>query len=348
MNASFYLDLASRGLRMPIGADLVLREKADHEAIQHDGRRLGDLLVEAAQRYRSPLAFPVMDLTLEKRALLAAIGMAGANIDTAHFDSAPTDAMFDRLEALRELPARMRVNCDATRHVASQNGFVPIGMSIGPFSLMTKLLADPITPVYAAGAGATADDDEEVRMIERTLELALRMVLRSVEAQCHAGAKAVFIAEPAASISYFSPHQLSGPGDTFDRYAIAANRRVKAMLDSFGVDLIFHCCGDLVDDLVTRFASLGPRVLSLGSSRSLPADARLIPPDVVLYGNLPSKKFYSDQVITAEQVQSQAGELVASMKSTHHPFILGSECDVLHVPGCEHQIRSKVQAMMNA
>ncbi|HEY8668531.1 MAG TPA: hypothetical protein VIL86_17930 [Tepidisphaeraceae bacterium] len=50
MNRKFYLDLAAAGARMPIGADLVLREKPDHDVILRDGIRLGKVLQEAAGR----------------------------------------------------------------------------------------------------------------------------------------------------------------------------------------------------------------------------------------------------------------------------------------------------------
>ncbi len=39
-------------------------------------------------------------------------------------------------------------------------------------------------------------------------------------------------------------------------------------------------------------------------------------------------------------------ELVARMRETGHPFILGSECDVLHVPEAAETIRRKVEAML--
>jgi hypothetical protein len=71
-----------------------------------------------------------------------------------------------------------------------------------------------------------------------------------------------------------------------------------------------------------------------------------VPKDVVLYGNLPSRSFYSDGAMPVEEVVRRAEELVAKMKECGHPHILGSECDVLFVPGAEDQIRRKVDAMM--
>jgi hypothetical protein len=86
-------------------------------------------------------------------------------------------------------------------------------------------------------------------------------------------------------------------------------------------------------------------MLSLGSSRRLWEDAALVPKQTVLFGNLPSKRFYADD-LTCAMVRQQAGELCERMKAAHHPFILGSECDVLSVPGREEAIQSKVEAML--
>lgn len=34
------------------------------------------------------------------------------------------------------------------------------------------------------------------------------------------------------------------------------------------------------------------------------------------------------------------------MRQTGHPFVLGSECDILSVPGSEREIVSKVEAFL--
>ena len=85
--------------------------------------------------------------------------------------------------------------------------------------------------------------------------------------------------------------------------------------------------------MVEAFAHrLHPVILSLGSSRKLWKDARLVPADVVLFGNLPSKSFYSDGAMPVEEVVRRTEELAANMKACHHPCIVGSECDVLLCP----------------
>jgi hypothetical protein len=88
--------------------------------------------------------------------------------------------------------------------------------------------------------------------------------------------------------------------------------------------------------------------MSLGASRKLYEDCRYVPQTTVLYGNLPSKQFYSDQLCPVAKVREMAKDLQAKMASTGHPFILGSECDILSVPGCERKIMDKVLAMIEA
>jgi len=347
VSREFYLGLARQGLRMPIGTDLVLHEHEEPEGIVADGEALGAVIVETARRYRTPLAFAHMDLMREKAALLSCFPIPARRIDSYHFAGCPAEADVARVRAALAgpLPAALRTHVASVAAAARHADLVPIGMAIRPFSLTTKLLADPIPPVYLAGTGCTAEDDPEVQTVEVLLDLALQTVLCSVEAQIQAGARAIFIAEPAASSVYVSPRQLEAGSDIFERYVIRLNRQVKARLDAAGVDLIFHCCGEVTDDMLRAFCSLRPVVLSLGSSRRLWEDARIVPEDIVLFGNLPTKHFYSDD-LTCEAVARRTAELLARMRATGHPFILGSECDVLSVPGYERAIRGKVETFL--
>jgi uroporphyrinogen-III decarboxylase len=222
-------------------------------------------------------------------------------------------------------------------------------MSIGPFSLMTKLLADPITPLALAGSGLTAGEDGSILLAERALALAEMAVVRSVCAQIRAGARAMLICEPAANRVYLSPRQIEAGSDIFERFVIQPHLRLKSRLDAGGVDLIFHDCGELTRFMVRQFAErLEPAILSFGSSRCLWEDAALVPKTTVLFGNLPTKSFYSDAFMPLERVQAITEELLARMRAAGHPHILGSECDVLHVPEAGETIRRKVAAVLTS
>jgi len=59
--------------------------------------------------------------------------------------------------------------------------------------------------------------------------------------------------------------------------------------------------------------------------------------------NLPTKKFYSPKLTIAD-VETLSREMLEKVRAAEHPFILGSECDVLSVPGSEEEILSKVCA----
>ena len=339
MSRQVFLDLAVSGHRAPIGTHLVLQTRQDAEAILLNGPQLGGVVAETAERFQTPLAIPLMDLTLEKSAMLGALGVPVAEVDGFHFDRSPDDP-----EPLQLTP-RMRATCDAIAHIASKTSLVPVGMGIGPFSLMTKLVKDPITPVFLAGSGMTGEEEPEVAVVEKCLEVGTEIILSYLAAQADAGAKAIIVCEPAANRVYFSPNQLSESFEIFDRYVMSPMRRIKKLLEERGVDLIFHDCGELTNEMVSRFATLDAAMMSLGCSRSLWEDAALVPKSTVLYGNLPTKKFYSPQ-LTVEAVESLSRELVEKMRAAGHPFILGSECDVLSVPGSEEEILSKVDAFM--
>lgn len=351
MDRKTILEQAVRGLRMPIGTDLVLHEEADPEAVRRDPVAFSRVLEKTARRFRTPFAVSLMDLQLEKRWMLGALGVPEAEMAAFHFAQAPAAEQIARVKAAAAgpLPELMRVNAEAIRLLADRcPDLVPCGMTIGPFSLMSKLLADPITPVYLAGAGATAAEDDEVALVETCLELALLLIERSVKAQTAAGAKLIFLAEPAANRVYISPHQMEAGSDVFERYVMESNRRVCRWIAESGAELLFHCCGELTDAMIRQFAALDPAILSLGSSRPLWEVAPLVPPSTVLFGNLPSKKFSSDRDLSDDQVRELARELVARMKAIGRPFILGSECDILSVQGCECVIHRKVEAFLKA
>lgn len=349
MERSYYQKLAAEGLCMPIGADLVLHAEPDPAAVLADGAALGRVVVKTARRFHTPLALPLMDLQLEKATLLQGLDLPPERAATFHFEEPPTDAQMETLRRrIREpLAARQQVHVDAVAFVARHApDLVPCGMQIGPFSLTTKLLKDPITPVYLAGMGVTAAEDAGVAALERALELASLAVERSLRAQLAAGARLICIAEPAANRVYISPKQIEEGSDVYERMVMGNLRRIRAILAEHRADLFFHCCGELTDYMIAKFAELDPAVLSLGSSRPLWEVAPLVPASTVLFGNLPSKQFYSDAVLSVDAVKARAAELVARMQAIGRPFILGSECDVLHVPGAEAAINRKVDAFL--
>jgi hypothetical protein len=291
-----------------------------------------------------------MDLILEKIDLLALAAVSEADAETFHFAAPLDETMLAKLcgEQAEPLCAGSRARNEALAYISTQTDLVPIGMAIGPFSLVTRLLADPITMVAMAGSGLDEEDSEEGKLLWQCLCISEAAVLRSVRSQIAHGAKAIMVCEPAASRAFISPRQLKAGSNLFERLVMEPNLRLKAALDSAGCDFIFHDCGELIDPMVEAFAHrLHPVMLSLGCSRNLWEDARLAPKDVVLYGNLPSKSFYSDGAMPVEEVVRRTEELVEKMKTCSHPCIVGTECDVLFVPNAQDSIWKKVDAMMS-
>ncbi|MBM3495900.1 MAG: hypothetical protein FJX72_16485, partial [Armatimonadetes bacterium] len=280
--------------------------------------------------------------------MLASLGVPEGDRDTYHLKACPTAADMDAVKTgfADALTPRLAANVAAIRYIADKTELVPCGMCIGPFSLMVKLLDDPISAVYVAGTGVGADEDPDVRTLEATLDICTRVILGSITAQLAAGARMMVVAEPAANLVYISPKQLSRGSDVFERLVMQWNRKIAGFLVARGVELFFHCCGELTDDMVRSFGSLDPAILSLGSSRKLWEDAALVGKSTVLFGNLPTKRFYADELSVAD-VEEIAAETCSRMRETGHPHILGSECDVLSVPGRHEVIAGKVAAFMS-
>ena len=349
MKREFYLDLATRGLRMPIGTDMVMHEESDPETVRNDGPAMGRVIERAARRWGTPLAVPLMDLRLEKIDLLALAGVSAQEAEAFHFTAPLDEAMLEQLcgeQTVPLCPGTLARN-GALDYIATLPDLIPVGMAIGPFSLTTRLMADPISAAALAGSGLASEDSADVNLLWQCLHVAEAAVQRSALNQIAHGARAIMICEPTACTAFISPRQLKAGSNLFERLVMGPNLRLKAVLDQAGCDLIFHDCGELIDPMVEAFGNrLHPVILSLGSSRKLWEDARLVPADVVLYGNLPTKSFYSDGAMPLEEVVRRTDELVANMKACGHPYIVGSECDVLYVAEAHETIARKVDAMM--
>lgn len=347
MNRAYFMDMAAKGSCIPLATHLVLHEKENAEALLLAGKELGKVVEEASKRFGSEIAVPVMDLTIEKEALVNILAPDTEDTGTFHFSEPPNEAMINRVEAVLDdkLPKSMQAQCDAIRYIAEETDLLATGMTIGPFSLMTKLMDDPVVAVCLLGMGMTAEDEPSVEMVARCMELAVRVILLYLQKQIDAGAKIIIMPEPAANSVFVSPNQIADGSDVFDHCVMDNLYRIKKLLTDNDVAWIFHDCGELTDEMLLKFSELKPEVLSLASTVELPEVAKLVSKDIVLYGNLPSKKFYSDSLFSRDQVIETSQKLIQQMKDADHPFILGTECDVLHVDGCDETIKQKIEAM---
>jgi len=347
MDKNFYIELARQGRRMPIATHLVLHEKADPEAILLDGQRMAEVMLETAERFNNPLALPVMDLTLEKDILLRTMGIPASQTEAFHFDGIPDPELCARMRPDVDVLAlpRIKANCEALSLLRDGGKVIPVGMSIGPFSLLSKLVKDPITAIYMAGTGVEPEDDDEVAMIHAVLKLSETIVHATCAAQIKAGARAIFLCEPAANLVYFSPNQIRDGSTVYDDFVTQPNLRLKAMFDATETDLLFHNCGELIPEMISSFGTLNPKVISFGSTVKLWEIEPYVASDVVIFGNLPTKKFYSDEDVPLSGIADRVAEIEAKLGPSNHPYIISSECDVLSMPGYEKTIMAKVNAM---
>ena len=347
MEKNYYIDLAKTGRRMPIATHLVLHEKDDPEGILRDGKRMAAVMLETAKRFNNPMALPVMDLTLEKDILLETMGIPAAEREGFHFDEMPSDELTARVTKDVDVlvNARIKANCEALSILRAGGEVVPVGMSIGPFSLLTKLIKDPITAIYMAGTGVEPEDDDEVALIHAALKLSETIIYATCSAQIKAGARAIFLCEPAANLVYFSPNQIREGSPVYDDFVTQPNLRLKALLNANDVDLLFHDCGELIPEMIQSFGKLKPRLISFGSPVKLWEIEQYVDKDVVLFGNLPTKKFYSDEDVPIDGIAGMVAEIEEKLRPSGHPFIVGSECDVLSMPGYEKSILAKINVM---
>jgi uroporphyrinogen-III decarboxylase len=286
-----------------------------------------------------------MDLVIEKETILDILNVPPAERASFHFDAIPDADVVEKINSADfTLHPRTVANIEALKYIAQKTDLFPVDMSIGPFSLLTKMMSDPITAIYLSGTGLSIEDAPEVALVEKVSEIALKTVLKSIKMKIEAGAKAIFLCEPAANLVYFSPKQMEEGSDVFDRFVIEPNRQIKKLLDDNGVSLILHDCGDLKPVMVQKLASLHPDVFSFGSPVKMWEMEPFVAKDIVMLGNLPTKKFYSDTEISIDEVKRLSVEIIDNMKSTGHPFMLGSECDILSMPGYEKTIIAKVKA----
>ena len=241
----------------------------------------------------------------------------------------------------------MKATCDAINYISENTDLLPIGMCIGPFSLMTKLISDPITAVYLYGTGIKIEADPVIFTLKRALDISTIFIKNYILKQINAGAKAMVVCEPAANKIYISPMQIKSKPELWNEIIIKYNLEVANFLKQNDCDLIFHNCGELTNEMLASFNQLDPVILSLGSSRVLWKDADIISKDIILFGNLPTKHFYSDEITPKDKIKKMTNELITKMKEKNHPFILGSECDILSVNVYNSKIEEKIDTFLN-
>ena len=340
-----WLDIARATPTVPLAVDIACHNLPGIKIRSQKSLPVGPALIRAAARYNAPFIFSKMDLTREQATLARSLGLSEpGDLESFHFNMVPEDGPAAELSKKEWFSSKEWEEQLSNVMYAHANSTLPVlGSAIGVFTLITKMMQGEkaIVAVSMHGSGETATGDPDVALLLWLLPICEKVVTQSVTAQLNAGAAGIMIADPAAQVNFIPP---SMP-EMFEKFVVEPNRRIRELIERRNADLFFHCCGELVPEYVSEFGhSIHPTVLSLGSSRCLWEDAKVVPKDVVLYGNVPSKHFVSKE-LTADAVTRQCRQLRDEMGRIAHPFILGTECDTLHVPGNDAAIDAKLNAM---
>lgn len=251
--------------------------------------------------------FCLMDLTVEAEAV--GIGVRFPENGAPSVEEHPVLMAGDLKKLAVPDPGtsgRMSLFGDVVRRLKSAT-HVPVGAYvIGPFTL-----AGEMTGVQKLAESTIL----EPQFAEAVLDFTTRVISAYAASLVKAGADMIAILEPSAVI--LSPA-------AFSRFAIPCLEPVIRQVNAAKRIPVLHICGDTMH-LIPLMARTGAQGLSLDSPVDLLKAASLVPPDVVLIGNLDPLKVVMEG--TPETVKDEALKLLADMRDVPN-FILSSGCDL--------------------
>ncbi len=300
-----YIQSQSASLATPLMGypGIQLTQSTIQDIILYPERQF-DAIWALIERFNPPVAFPLMDLTVEASGL--GLHVEYPEDDVAFVRKHPL-RVGDDLSGLKDknlLDApRVKNYLSVIEKMASRFSGLPGGFVIGPLSLGGLLMG------VENLALAFLDAPEFVRNL---LEILSEKLANLAVEQEKAGAQIVAVLEPTAMI--ISPAQ-------FKDFVKPAVARIFERLS--GMSLL-HICG-FASHLVDAMALTGAHGLSLDFQVDLSLAEDLVPPDIVLWGNLdPVGVFLKG---TPESVFSDVQELLEKMNG-YKNFIPSSGCDL--------------------
>ncbi len=305
LSISQLVALAGRRLGGPIyGACLASQGGATVRQNRSDGRVMFRTIERFVTEFKPDLCLcDFADLSAEAEACGCAVNMPEDALPSV--TSHPVHSRQD-LASLR-LPdpyqdGRLKVFIEATRLFSRRFQLLAIAAATGPFTLAAELMgAEDI-------ARKTYKDPE---LVQETMEFALEVVQRQSKALIKAGADVIALGEPTASL-------LSGRG--FARFVLPFLQRLVAGLSR---PVPLHIYGN-ANHLVELMGKSGAQALSLDAPTDLKKAKELVPPGVVLYGNISPVEVMMQP---AEEVRAASKRLLQEMAQVPD-FILGSGCDL--------------------
>jgi len=297
--------LAGRRMGGPIYgaclADLGGASVRDH---LQDGRLMFQAIERFVCQYRPDLGLSnFADLSAEAEACGCQVKMPQDSLPSVV--SHPVASRSD-LKSLR-LPrpgreGRLGVFVESTRLFRRRFCLLAIAAATGPFTLAAELMGaeDIARKLY-----------KDPELVLETMEFALEVVQGQSAALIQAGADIIALGDPTCSL-------LSAK--SFARFVLPFHQRLVASLSR---PVLLHVCGN-ANQLVELLGQSGAQALSLDAPTDLKRAAGLVPPGVVLYGNLSPVEMMMQP---AEQVLAAARELLEEMAGVPG-FMLGSGCDL--------------------
>ena len=195
---------------------------------------------------------------------------------------------------------RMPVFLETMRRLAKNLTLIKIAEISGPFTLATSL----------GGSTLYSDVRKNRKKVDALLQYCEKVLVRYGQALCDAGADMIVVAEPTGSqLSVAAYEQFSLP---FTRHIIQALKR----------PCILHICGK-AGHIVGKMAQSGAAALSLDDV-DIPEVLKIVPPDVVLIGNISPMAFYMS---TPEDIASATRNLQIAARGRKE-FLIAPGCDL--------------------
>lgn len=266
-----------------------------------------DASVALHERYRTPVVLSAMDLSAEAETfgceihmsddeIPTAIGVVVSNQDQAKSLAVPqpgdkrTGVYLETVIRLSKLPDKPLV----------------LGGCIGPFSLLGRLVG------LSEACGLTLTNPELVHLV---LEKSTEFLTSYARAFKAAGANGIIMAEPASGL--LSPRGMA-------EFSAAYVKRIVQGAADENFTLILHNCAAKLVHLPAVLES-GTNSFHFGAPMNITAALGMVPPDVVLCGNLdPTVVFHQG---TPETVANRTSDLLAANRP-HRNFVISSGCDV--------------------
>jgi uroporphyrinogen decarboxylase len=264
--------------------------------------------VKAVQaRYRMPVLFTAMDLSVEAEAFGCRVSLSPSEVPTVLGRLVTNAGEAAALAVPAAGAARTGVPVEAVRQLKqAAGGALIMGSCIGPFSLASRLIG------VSEALELTIADPE---LVHAVVDKAAQFLAAHLQAIKAAGADGVLMAEPAAGL--LSPRGLAG-------YSSAYVRRIASSVEDGHFALVLHNCAARAVHLASVMDA-GASILHFGSPMDLAAALDRVDGGVVVCGNIDPASVLVQGSPT--QVRAEVRKVLAAGEG-HRNLVVSSGCDV--------------------